>query len=65
MSELEFGNSPKPAFGGIPHADSAGPRWERSGPNYRQWSSTMGARWQHAVRCMHCGGLKKSPGRTA
>ena len=44
------------AFRAIP------PRWMKSVPNYPQWTSVMGARWQHAVRCMHCGGLKKQPG---
>ena len=59
-TQQELGNSPKPAFGAVPQANGGGPRWERSGPHYRQWSSTMGARWQHAVSCLHCGGLRKS-----
>ena len=44
-----------------PHlpASGAGPRWERSGPNYRQWSPATGERWQHAVKCANCGKLKR------
>lgn len=49
----ETGNGSRRAFGAIP------PRWVKSGPGYPQWTSVMGARWQHAARCAHCGGLRK------
>ena len=33
-------------------------RWSGSDPDYASWIQTVAGRWQHAVRCATCRGLK-------
>jgi hypothetical protein len=38
-----------------------GPRWSGSTPDFRDWNEAMAGRWQHAMRCATCCGLKPAP----